>query len=160
MAVVTGKRARSAPASAVAYGRAYGLTDDQIKHILTPSRPVYRVNVPGARICEQCGTKNAYLVKDKADPFAGFTLCDQCKSNLRAAMPQVAAVAGAYAAFLRADDAWQAELAMRFGRRAADVRYTSAGRGYPGSSLRAAYDALAVARAAYEAVRAEHEATT
>lgn len=46
-------------------------------------------------------------------------------------------------AFAHADEVWQAALVKRFGtvRRAADARYSAAGRGEPGCPLRAAYEA-------------------
>lgn len=50
-----------------------------------------------------------------------------------------------------ADTAWQAELVRLFGKRAGDVRYTSEGRGDPGSVLRSLHDEFVRATAALRA---------
>jgi len=52
--------------------------------------------------------------------------------------------------FQAADDAWSAELARQFAKNAGDFRYTSRGRGDPGTPLRALYDTREAAREAWE----------
>ena len=47
----------------------------------------------------------------------------------------------AYYAAVKADDEWSAELHRLFGKRAGDFRYGEAGKGAPGSALRALHDA-------------------
>jgi hypothetical protein len=57
----------------------------------------------------------------------------------------------AYLAAVTADDRWHAELVRIYGRRnAANVRYTKAASGEPGSNLRYLYDARQAAREAWE----------
>lgn len=55
------------------------------------------------------------------------------------------------AAFTQADQRWSMELVSAFGVAAQTQRYLPAGRGAPGSTLRAAYDARALAQEAYDA---------
>ncbi len=53
-----------------------------------------------------------------------------------------------------ADDAWSAELARVFGAKAAgDMRYVTAGRGMPGSTLRKAYELREATRIAWQSYR-------
>ena len=54
-----------------------------------------------------------------------------------------------YHAWLAADDAWSAELQRVFGKFASDYRYTKAGKGEAGSTLRRLHDAIEPARLAY-----------
>ncbi len=54
-------------------------------------------------------------------------------------------------AALATDDAWQAELVRCFGKQAGDVRYAKAGKGEPGTPLRAAYEARKAAQEAWHA---------
>jgi hypothetical protein len=49
------------------------------------------------------------------------------------------------------DERWGRELHRIFGNRAGDVRFTPAGKGAPGSHLRALHDARMVAQAAWDA---------
>lgn len=58
-------------------------------------------------------------------------------------------------AYAAADDAWSAELAVLFGSRAGDVRYTARGHGVPGTKLGELYRAYVAARTAWYAERAE-----
>lgn len=55
----------------------------------------------------------------------------------------------AYRTALVADNAWQAELATRYGAAAGDVRYTHAGKGEPGTALNTAYLAYQAAAVEY-----------
>ena len=56
------------------------------------------------------------------------------------ALPQAVTEShAAYHAAVQADEAWHAELVHLFGKKAGDVRYTSAGRGEPGSRLNMLY---------------------
>lgn len=60
-----------------------------------------------------------------------------------------------YRKALAADDAWSAELRRLFGKRAGDVRYTAAGKGEPGSTLRHLHDEFRRANEAWmDAMRA------
>ncbi len=49
------------------------------------------------------------------------------------------------------DAAWSVELTRQFGKRSGDVRYSPAGKGEPGSALRAIYDARMTAQAIWHA---------
>jgi hypothetical protein len=53
-------------------------------------------------------------------------------------------------AYSEADDAWQAELEKTFGKDAGTQRYYDAGKGTPGTALRAAYERYAAAMAAWQ----------
>lgn len=53
-------------------------------------------------------------------------------------------------AFQIADEAWSALLRKEFGKQAGDVRYTTRGKGEPGTILRAAYDTRDAARIVYD----------
>jgi hypothetical protein len=57
----------------------------------------------------------------------------------------------AYHAFAAADAAWSAMLGKLFGRNAGDVRYTKAGKGEPGTELRALSDEFDRTREEWEA---------
>jgi hypothetical protein len=48
-------------------------------------------------------------------------------------------------AFIAADEAWSAELRRCYGGGAGDARYIRAGKGEPGSTLRACHDAFVAA---------------
>lgn len=54
-------------------------------------------------------------------------------------------------AALKTDNAWQAELEKVFGKQAGDKRYVRAGKGEPGTALRAAYEARQMAQEAWHA---------
>lgn len=81
------------------------------------------------------------------------TAADRAVSALEAGLAPTLALSLARTgeAFHHADAMWQAALVKRFGtvRRAADARYSAAGRGEPGCPLRAAYDARHDAYAAW-----------
>lgn len=59
---------------------------------------------------------------------------------------------------IEADNAWQAELVKRFGKRAGDVRYTKEGKGEEGSNLRRAYENWSECNAALSAYHMSTEA--
>lgn len=56
-----------------------------------------------------------------------------------------------HTAAMLADEAWQQQLVKVFGKGAGDARYVSAGKGEPGSALRAAHDARQQATEAWRA---------
>lgn len=94
------------------------------------------------------------LLQDRANKPSDSGLSpDQAIANIEVGLALSLARTGE--AFLHADETWQTALVVRFGsmRRAADARYTAAGRGEPGSALRIAFEARHAAYAAWCAAR-------
>lgn len=71
----------------------------------------------------------------------GLGLVPKEHSAFYAEVSKPSASHGPYRAATAADEAWGSELRRQFGKRAGDVRYTTRGKGEPGSELRRLHDA-------------------